>query len=98
MVARLHPNARVGALCTANRRRILKVLSEQALSLAGVAKACDVSHPSASIQLGILRRAGLVRAERRGPRDVVYHVLPDELRNATDALLAEIRGTAVEPF
>nr|WP_314640408.1 autorepressor SdpR family transcription factor [uncultured Olsenella sp.] len=55
------------------RRRILELLRAGDLSAGQIAEQFDISKPSISNHLGILRSAGLVSSERQG-QSIVYHL------------------------
>lgn len=59
------------ALADPTRRHILKMLGEHDLTAGDIAKAFNISAPSISHHLSILKTAGLVEAERDG-QNIVY--------------------------
>ena len=61
------------ALSDPTRRRILELLRAGDLSVGQIAEQFDISKPSISNHLGILRSAGLVSSERQG-QSIVYHL------------------------
>ncbi|EHF02078.1 MULTISPECIES: autorepressor SdpR family transcription factor [Olsenella] len=61
------------ALSDPTRRRILELLRAGDLSAGQIAEQFDISKPSISNHLGILRSAGLVSSERQG-QSIVYHL------------------------
>jgi len=60
------------ALSDPTRLRLLELLSRQipnsALCVTALAQCLDVSQPAVSQHLRVLRNAGLLKAEKRGPR------------------------------
>lgn len=89
------------ALGDARRLRALRFIAENAAPgtpSEGAVCACDVqdrlglSQPATSYHMKVLRRAGLVRAEKRG-RWVHYRVSPDGLQ-ALGGFVAELEGEA----
>jgi ArsR family transcriptional regulator, arsenate/arsenite/antimonite-responsive transcriptional repressor len=75
------------ALSDPTRRRILALLSERERTVGELVTEFDISQPAVSRHLGVLRAAGLVRAERQG-QNVVYAldttVLQDVMRVMMD--------------
>ena len=61
------------ALSDPTRRRILELLRAGDLSAGQIAEQFDISKPSISNHLGILRSAGLMSSERQG-QSIVYHL------------------------
>ena len=61
------------ALRDPTRRRILQLLRERSLTAGEIAGDFDISKPSISNHLDLLKRADLVRAERRG-QFIHYHL------------------------
>lgn len=59
------------ALADETRQRIMALCCCQPLSVSDIVKALNISQPTASHHLAVLKRAGLVRSERRGKR-VLY--------------------------
>ena len=59
------------ALGDANRLKIVKLLKNQELHVAAICARLDITQPSVSHHLDILKRAGLVLSEKRG-REVYY--------------------------
>jgi len=53
------------------RREIVRMLQESDLSAGAIAERFDMTKPSISHHLGVLKSAGLVRAERRG-QEIIY--------------------------
>lgn len=54
------------ALADPTRRKILKMLRRQNLNAGEIADAFDISKPSISHHLNLLKQAGLVTAEKKG--------------------------------
>src|SRR5262249_1288887 len=59
---------RMAVLGDARRREILETLSRGPCSVADIARRLPVTRSAGSRPLGVLRRAGLVRHEKRGTR------------------------------
>jgi ArsR family transcriptional regulator, arsenate/arsenite/antimonite-responsive transcriptional repressor len=59
------------ALADPTRREILKMLNDKSLSAGDIAKAFNISKPSMSHHLNILKNAELVLAERDG-QNIIY--------------------------
>ena len=79
---------RLAALGDARRRDILETLSRGPCSVADIARRLPVTRSAVSQHLAVLRRAGLVRHEKRGTRHM-YRLDPDgvaALRGYLDSL------------
>ena len=61
------------ALADPTRRRILELLAQTELTAGEIAAQFDMTKPSVSHHLAILKSAGLVQDERRG-QNIVYNV------------------------
>lgn len=59
------------ALCDATRIKILELLKEEELCVSEICARFKITQPSMSHHLQILKRAGLVKSEKRG-REVYY--------------------------
>ena len=59
-------NALFKALNDETRRKILELLKEKDLNAGDIAKEFDISKPSISHHLDILKRAGLITYEKKG--------------------------------
>ena len=59
------------ALGDANRIKILETLKETELCVSDICRKFDITQPSVSHHLDLLKRAGLVKSEKRG-REVYY--------------------------
>ena len=59
------------ALADPTRRRILQMLSEKSLSAGAIAEAFNMTKPSISHHLNVLKMAELVSAERDG-QNIIY--------------------------
>jgi ArsR family transcriptional regulator len=53
------------------RREIVRMLQDAEMSAGAIAERFDMTKPSISHHLGVLKAAGLVRAERRG-QEIIY--------------------------
>jgi ArsR family transcriptional regulator len=80
---------RLKALADENRLRILKMLINSDLCVGALVKHLGISKPAVSQHLQILRKAGLVKGEKRG---YWTHYLVD--RQALSAIAMEINGMA----
>lgn len=61
------------ALADPTRRRILELLAQNELTAGEIAAQFDMTKPSVSHHLALLKSAGLVQDERRG-QNIVYNV------------------------
>jgi DNA-binding transcriptional ArsR family regulator len=59
------------ALSDKNRRKILKLLREKDMTAGEIAEKFDISKPSLSHHLNILKQAELVQTERQG-QNIIY--------------------------
>jgi len=75
-----------GALTDPTRRAILRVLRRGSKSAGEIAAAFRLSKPTLSHHFAVLRRAGLVRAERRGT-SIVYTLQTSALEEVAAELL-----------
>ena len=73
------------ALNDSTRRQILDLLKEKDLSAGEIAEAFDISKPSISHHLYLLKNAGLVSSERDG-QFIVYSLDTTALEEATQWL------------
>jgi ArsR family transcriptional regulator len=53
------------------RREIVRMLQEGDMGAGAIAERFDMTKPSVSHHLGVLKSAGLIRAERRG-QEIIY--------------------------
>ncbi|HET9332948.1 MAG TPA: autorepressor SdpR family transcription factor [Gemmatimonadota bacterium] len=63
----------IHALADPTRREILRMLREKDLAAGEIAARFDMTAPTVSHHLSVLKEAGLVQAERNG-RSVVYSI------------------------
>lgn len=68
------------ALASTTRRRILNHLALGPLNAGQIADQFDMSKPSISKHLSVLREAGLIREEKQG-QFVIYNLVEDNLAN-----------------
>jgi DNA-binding transcriptional ArsR family regulator len=80
------------ALADPTRRKILRLLRAGSLSAGDIAERFDLTKPTLSHHFGVLRAAGLVRAERRGT-SIVYTLQS----NVLEDLAAELLDIAALP-
>ncbi|MBO6571848.1 winged helix-turn-helix transcriptional regulator [bacterium] len=73
------------ALNDSTRRQILDLLKEKDLTAGEIAEAFDISKPSISHHLDLLKNAGLVSSERDG-QFIVYSLDTTALEEATQWL------------
>ncbi|MGH7179919.1 MAG: ArsR/SmtB family transcription factor [Tepidisphaeraceae bacterium] len=71
------------AIADPTRRRMLELLRDSKVPATQLARSFRISQPSVSQHLRVLRKAGLVRAQRMG-RSRVYHIRPRSLRIVVD--------------
>lgn len=74
------------ALADPTRREILRMLGEKRLSAGDIAEAFDISKPSISHHLNILKRAELVTAERDG-QHIIYAVNASVMQEVVTELM-----------
>ncbi|WP_394825457.1 metalloregulator ArsR/SmtB family transcription factor [Pendulispora albinea] len=75
-----------GALADPTRRAILRLLRRGSKSAGDIAAAFDLAKPTLSHHFAVLRRSGLVRAERRGT-SIVYTLQTSALEEVAAELL-----------
>jgi DNA-binding transcriptional ArsR family regulator len=83
------------ALADPTRRQILKLLRAGDLNAGEIAAKFDMTKPSISHHLNILKNADLVRAERSG-QNIVYSINTSVLEDLLD-LFADMTGRGKEP-
>ncbi len=71
------------------RRKILAYLAHTELSAAEIASRFEMSKPSISQHLAILKGAGLIASEKRG-QYVFYALTPDNLINTLNSFAQEV--------
>ena len=69
------------ALSDPTRRRVLELLRKRPMSAGELAERFDVSKPTMSAHFAILRKAGLIAAERHG-KSIVYELKMSVLEDA----------------
>lgn len=74
------------ALADPTRRKILAMLSEKSLTAGDIAQAFDISKPSISHHLNILKSADLVSAERDG-QNIIYSLNSSVVQEAIQQLM-----------
>lgn len=74
------------ALADPTRRAILKRLQKGALNAGEIGALFDITGPSLSHHFTVLKRAGLVRTERRG-RNIVYSLNSTVMEDLTRMVL-----------
>lgn len=74
------------ALADPNRRRILALLQQQELSAGAIAEEFDISKPSISHHLNVLKNAGLVTSRRDG-QHMIYAIDTTVLQDLTRWML-----------
>ena len=80
------------ALSDETRMRILKLLLERECCVCEVMQALDISQSRASRNLGILQRAGFIKAKRDGLW-VVYSIDKKGMADYSGALVEVLRGS-----
>ena len=83
-----------GALADETRRRLVLRLAEQSASVGELAAPYEMSRPAISRHLRVLRKAGLVTANREG-RNQIYELTPDGLV-AMERFIDDVRTTWTE--
>jgi len=83
------------ALADPTRRQILKLLRAGDLNAGDIAAKFDMTKPSISHHLNILKAADLVRAERSG-QNIVYSINTSVLEDLMD-LFADMTGRGKGP-
>jgi DNA-binding transcriptional ArsR family regulator len=83
------------ALADPTRSQILKLLRMGDLNAGEIAAKFDMTKPSISHHLNILKNAELVRAERNG-QNIVYSINTSVLEDLMD-LFADMTGRGKEP-
>ncbi|HEY2562703.1 MAG TPA: metalloregulator ArsR/SmtB family transcription factor, partial [Acidimicrobiales bacterium] len=84
------------ALGDANRREILRLLSEADLAVGELADSLPISRPAVSRHLRLLKHAGMVAERAEGTRHI-YH-LQREGVEAVRAYLEDVWGVAAARF
>ncbi len=82
------------ALADPTRRHILKLLRTGDLNAGEIASKFDMTKPSISHHLNILKNADLVRAERSG-QNIVYSINTSVLEDLMD-LIADMTGRGMK--
>ncbi len=82
------------ALADPTRRHILKLLRTADLNAGEIASKFDMTKPSISHHLNILKNADLVRAERSG-QNIVYSINTSVLEDLMD-LIADMTGRGMK--
>jgi DNA-binding transcriptional ArsR family regulator len=83
------------ALADPTRRKILSLLRGGDLNAGEIASRFDMTKPSISHHLNILKNADLVRAERSG-QNIVYSINTSVLEDLMD-LIADLTGRGKKP-
>lgn len=84
------------ALGDANRRQILRLLSQGDLPVRDIAAAMPISRPAVSRHLRVLKKAGMVTERAEGTRRI-YHLQAQGL-DAVRAFLEGVWGEAAARF
>jgi ArsR family transcriptional regulator len=82
------------ALADSNRILILYALAEQSRNVTELTNELDITQPTASRHLKILRERGLVSTERSGTT-ITYHLVDHRLIDALDILRSVLRDGIV---
>jgi DNA-binding transcriptional ArsR family regulator len=80
---RVRGNDVFAAIGDPTRRKVLQMLSSQALAAGEIAGEFRISRPAISQHLLVLRRAKLVAVQKRG-REHIYRINPEPLREVYD--------------
>ncbi len=78
------------ALSDPTRRQILRMLQQDDMTAGNIAGCFDISNPSVSHHLNVLKRAGLVLDERKG--QYIYYSLDTTVFQDALAWLSELMG------
>ena len=78
------------ALSDRTRQRILELLSKREMSVSELVREFDISQPSVSHHLDILKRAKIVDYDKRG-REVYYRINLDEIECCCDSFFKVIK-------
>ncbi|WP_066699558.1 metalloregulator ArsR/SmtB family transcription factor [Sphingobium amiense] len=76
------------ALASEPRRRILRYLGHEPMTVGEIADNFEMTMPSISKHLAVLRDAALVREQKHG-QYVLYSLLPDQLTGQIYAFLSD---------
>jgi len=74
------------ALADPTRREILRMLGEKSLSAGDIAKAFNISKPSISHHLNILKNAELISGERDG-QNIIYSINASVMQELVQELM-----------
>jgi ArsR family transcriptional regulator len=74
------------ALCDGTRQRILEMLREREMYVSEIAEAFNLSQPSISHHLGILRQAQVVRSRKEG-KQVFYSLNRENIQECCGMLM-----------
>lgn len=75
-----------------SRLWLLRLIRDESKSVAALVAATGMSQPLVSQHLVVLKRAGLVTAERRG-REVLHHLSDDHVVHVIDDAVAHVQET-----
>jgi len=78
------------ALADPTRRKILEMLNEKSLSAGDIAQAFDMTKPSISHHLNVLKNAELVSAERDG-QNIIYSINSSVVQELIQQLMGIFR-------
>jgi ArsR family transcriptional regulator len=78
------------ALASENRIRIVRALRERALCVGALAARLEMTESAISQHLQVLRRAGLVEADKRG--NFVHYSLAEDASEKCRSAIAQVLG------
>jgi DNA-binding transcriptional ArsR family regulator len=78
------------ALADRTRQRILELLSKREMTVSELVREFDISQPSVSHHLDILKRAKVVHYDKRG-REVFYSINLDEIEECCGSFFKVIK-------
>ena len=73
------------AIADPTRRTIISMLAQREMSVSEITSVFSVSRPAIAKHLSVLRKADLVRSERRG-RETINQLQPERLKAVSDWL------------
>ena len=82
------------ALADPTRILILYTLNERSRNVTDITSELNITQPTASRHLKILRERGLVQTERQGTT-IIYHLADDRLVDALDLLRSVLRDRII---
>jgi DNA-binding transcriptional ArsR family regulator len=84
------------ALGDPTRQTILVMLDGRPHHVNEIVEQCDLSQPTISRHLAVLKNAGLVRDERQGQK-VIYHLMPDAVISCCGGFVSRLACCGHDP-